>query len=390
MRKIGLMGLVVNNGNMGCLALTYSMVSMLNHISSDIGEKFEYYIFEYMHDETKYRHMEERLSIGNGTVYWAELRYALKTLKIFRECDVIIDLTEGDSFADIYGNKRFFKNIVFKMMAIISGSSYILGPQTYGPFNGMLNRYLAKYVIDRALYIFARDEESAKYIAKEMNIHRRIVTCTDIAFKLPWHTEKKRSGIVGFNPSKLLFNKEYDPRRIKISIDFKQYSYQLVSILISKGYQVHLIAHVNGDYEINKLLHEKFPETVLVNKFDDPIEVKSYISSLDAIISCRMHACIGGYSAGVNTIPLAYSRKFYLLFNHVGLMNIVSLEQGTTNEAILNTIKILTEKRNVISVNAINEIDRRLASFYQCLDSLLMRDCEKNVGEIHRRHNIKS
>ena len=44
--RIGLEGAEINNENLGCVALTYSLLTMLEKISGETGIYFEYYVFE--------------------------------------------------------------------------------------------------------------------------------------------------------------------------------------------------------------------------------------------------------------------------------------------------------------------------------------------------------
>ena len=51
-----------------------------------------------------------------------------------KECDCIIDITQGDNFSDIYGKKRFYTWTIEKRIVQKLRVPLILGPQTYGPF----------------------------------------------------------------------------------------------------------------------------------------------------------------------------------------------------------------------------------------------------------------
>lgn len=50
---IGILGAPINNGNMGCVALTYALLTMLEKISADLNITFCYYIFEGVEDVKK-------------------------------------------------------------------------------------------------------------------------------------------------------------------------------------------------------------------------------------------------------------------------------------------------------------------------------------------------
>ena len=43
---IGLEGAVINNDNMGCVALTCSLIAMLEKISKNLNVPFDYFVFE--------------------------------------------------------------------------------------------------------------------------------------------------------------------------------------------------------------------------------------------------------------------------------------------------------------------------------------------------------
>ena len=51
---------------------------------------------------------------------------------------MVFDFTEGDSFSDIYGLKRFALTSFFKFVTIKKDGCLVLGPQTYGPFKNKL------------------------------------------------------------------------------------------------------------------------------------------------------------------------------------------------------------------------------------------------------------
>ena len=57
---IGIMGGLVSNENMGCVALTYSLLAMLNRISNRIKCDFDYVIFEYDQDYSENKFDELR------------------------------------------------------------------------------------------------------------------------------------------------------------------------------------------------------------------------------------------------------------------------------------------------------------------------------------------
>ena len=60
---IGLMGARVNNPNLGCVALTYSLLVYLKRIQDENQLSFEYLIFETHYNKEKYDELSSKLSV---------------------------------------------------------------------------------------------------------------------------------------------------------------------------------------------------------------------------------------------------------------------------------------------------------------------------------------
>ena len=196
--KIGILGAPINNGNMGCLALTYSLLSMLEEIAKDLGTRFIYYDFESVENSSKTKMLCQNLGIEEDCVksyniypvesflgFCHRPHKAFGTMSALKECDLFIDLTQGDSFADIYGNSVFDKNANGKLLIEKwLKKPLILGPQTYGPYKSEKNRVKAKRAIENAMIVIARDMASANYVNSFSN--KIIHVTSDLAFRLPY------------------------------------------------------------------------------------------------------------------------------------------------------------------------------------------------------------
>ena len=358
MLNIGLMGTLVSNSNMGCVALTYSVINMLEEISAEINKPFSYTIFEFEEIKDKYDLLVGALNLDKNRIQFAPVGYfCLENWKLLvkrtpvnvqmisqiKKCDVVIDLTQGDSFTDIYGASRFNNLTEIKKIVMQMRVPLILGPQTYGPFINEKNRLKAKAVIERAQCVISRDKQSAEYIASfaEKKVH----TTTDLAFCLPYRrscdkTEKIR---IGINPSGLLFSRKSEGTVLETSLktNYDIYINQLIETLSASGeYEVHLIPHVGND----SILYINCRDSVVRHEeFSTPIEAKNCIASMDVFIGSRMHATIAAFSAGVATIPVAYSRKFSGLFGTLGYNHVVDLCQERTEDALEITLSLVKQ-----------------------------------------------
>lgn len=352
---IGLMGAVVNNGNMGCVALTYSLINTLYSISKKTASLDRYVIFDHKIDLERVHEMCKALDIPKEQVSVVQygtigsiknfIRHGMSNYRMIRaikECDVIIDLTQGDSFTDIYGDYRFNSWTNIKRLVEIEKTPLILGPQTYGPFNKVKNREKAITVIEKANYVIARDKMSADYI-KEYTTKDVSVT-TDLAFSLPYdntQNEINEKTRIGLNISGLLVRDKTESTDISFTLktDYDEYVAELAEFLNkNSNYEIHLIPHVIDDVVAINRIAEKYPSFIVHEMFTNPIQAKSCISKMDIFIGARMHATIAAFSSGVATIPTAYSRKFKGLFENLGYKYLIDFGSMNTEESLYNTI----------------------------------------------------
>lgn len=362
--RIGIFGAPTNNMNLGCQALTYSLVSLLEKASKELGVQFHYYVFECDPNETVDQIFCEKLQINCSKLSSANLgnyHDILRKLKhwkqnrnmeiMIRSCDFVIDLTEGDSFTDIYGNDRFNTQTLFKELAEKT-TPLILGSQTYGPFKNPINEKRAAEVIKKAAAVFTRDRISRDYV-KKISGAEPILTC-DLAFRLPFETRaNEKTGEakkIGFNISGLLVSDKTEGTATKFTLktNYDELVKRILNYLVSKDYHVHLIGHVEADYEVNKKLKMKYPSVILAPEFDNPMDAKSYISSMDLFIGSRMHATIAALTSNTPVVPVAYSRKFTGLFENVDYPYVVDLQTEDTNEtvqAVIDRIENYDETR---------------------------------------------
>ena len=378
--EIGIFGAPVNNNNLGCQALTYSIINLLEVASKDLNIQFHYNIFEWDPNQELDRIFCNRLKLNSSKLLSVRLgnyRGLLRKVKhyidnrnmesLIKSCTFVIDLTEGDSFADIYGQERFDSLTFFKELTE-NTTSLILGSQTYGPFKDSSNEKRAADVIKQAAAVFTRDKISGNYVKKISGVDP-ILTC-DLAFRLPYesHADKRSSLLkkIGFNISGLLVSDKQEGTSTEFTLktNYDEFVRDVLDYLILHQHEVHLIGHVAADYTVNKMLKEKYPSAILAPEFDNPMDAKSYISSMDLFIGSRMHATIAALTSDTPVVPVAYSRKFTGLFENVDYPYVVDMQTEDTNEAVQAVIdrienydetKIATEKSYQIAMRQNDE-----------------------------------
>ena len=147
-----------------------------------------------------------------------------KYFKILFEADLVLDVTGGDSFSDVYGFRRFFLGFMRKWLIIFLGKKLVLLPQTYGPFKKRLSRLMTRYILRRADIVYSRDKNGIEIVKNLLNKHcvsGQVRFAPDVAFVLDaqkpeninlgsfYKAVTEHSIVVGLNISGLLFNRNY-------------------------------------------------------------------------------------------------------------------------------------------------------------------------------------
>lgn len=372
--KIGLMGFEFSSPNKGCEALTYSIINIINELGYN-GENTIIYNFSgsglgnipNQFSKFKFKEVEPKLK-----------DFSFNYIRAIKNCDVILDVTMGDSFSDIYSEKYYNHLIINKKIAELLCKNYILLPQTYGPFHSTKSSKKAISVFLKAKKIYCRDEISKELLEKKYNI-KNVELASDMAFILPYNKEKYNFNStskkkLGINVSGLLYRGGFNSNnQFDLSIDYKEYIEKIIKYFIDTNeYEIHLISHVidlskdsyDDDYKVCEKIQEKFPECILAPDFKTPIEAKSYISNMDIFIGSRMHATIASFSSNVLTIPVSYSRKFEGLFNSLNYEYVINGRKETTNTAFEKTIQYiknseLLKKQQIKSLEVIEEKSKK-------------------------------
>ena len=242
-----------------------------------------------------------------------------------RACDIILDIGAGDSFADIYPDKRFAYIMATKALPILAGTPLVLSPQTIGPFSRQPHSMAAAWACRRAAVVFARDPLSMQ-VLKVLSPAAKARQVIDVAFALPYDKPPPRSGgpvRIGLNVSGLLMNGGYaGSNQYGLTVDYPALTRALITAFSAMpDTEIHLVPHViapglpnDDDGAASDRLKAEFPRLVRHPDFASPSAAKSFIAGLDFLVGARMHATIAAYSAGVPVIPISYSRKFEGLY----------------------------------------------------------------------------
>ncbi|MCG4879037.1 polysaccharide pyruvyl transferase family protein [Amedibacillus dolichus] len=349
--KIGLMGFEFNSANKGCEALVYSFLNIIkdyleinteiyNFSGTQLGEVPSYFSnFVFINVEPKLKDL------------------SFNYIKKLSKCDLIFDVTMGDSFSDIYSESFYQGLIRHKRIAELVCKKYVLLPQTYGPFYSINSEKIAKKVFDKAYRIYCRDEISKKMLQNKFGITNSILT-SDMAFVLPYDKNSYKFSNkekIGINVSGLLYRGGFHTEnQFGLSLVYSELIDKII-VNLSLKYEIHLIPHVidlteqpyDDDFKICRILHEKYPNTILAPAFKTPIQAKSYISNMDIFIGSRMHSTIASFSSGVVTIPISYSRKFEGLFGSLDYPYVINAKLENTDSAYALVMRYIENRADL-------------------------------------------
>ena len=361
--NIALLGASSKNANMGCMALTYSLLLLLREIENSHNYTFHYFLFDGQRDQSYVCAIAEKLNINPKNICSCStpprrllslVRHPINNLKFFLNvfrCSFAIDMTFGDSFSDIYGVSWFNYTTSHKLLIEKLGIPMILGPQTYGPYTEASVPKAVK-AIKNAAVVMSRDKPSIELVQKIAGITP--IETTDIAFLLPYehkHRIKNAEKVkLGINISGLLVDDQTEktPVGVELKTHYDDYISNVIKTLVSSGqYEIHLISHVSADYVAIQRIKHLYPYAVVPDMFCDPIEAKTYISGMDIFIGSRMHATIAAFSTGVAVIPAGYSRKFTGLFESLGYKRVIDFQNLQTEEAVNLTLNYVNEYKNL-------------------------------------------
>lgn len=411
--NVGLLWHTVYLPNMGVNALTYATLRYLEAAAEELGVHFSYVMFG--HNLAEEDNFVDQVSIGGEPVAFRFRKLSLPGLNVksprswfrlwrwfffhrqeivgrFAESDILLDISYGDSFTDIYGTNRFLQTFLSKFLALETGKPLVLLPQTIGPFNHSLAKRLAHGLLRRINHVYPRDLTSLAYLEKAVP-ERKFKNYLDVAFYLPYEPVHFEAGKihVGLNVSGLLWQGGYTRNNMfNLKSDYQQVVRDIIRFFLAqKDVRLHLIPHVvsnhlpltsnEDDYLVSGEICREFNGTVTLSPaFADPVQAKSYISGLDFFAGSRMHGCIAAYSSNVPVLPMAYSRKFSGLFlSSLQYPALIDLKQDDRDE-ILQKIRAGFEGRTALrqAILARREaVNADIAAFRQELKCLFEPLC---------------
>ncbi|MBT0962763.1 polysaccharide pyruvyl transferase family protein [Denitromonas iodatirespirans] len=380
---VGLLWHSISSDNLGVGALTLGQMAVISEAARRRGLSTRFVV----------------IGTRGGTPYSVEsfdvvgtAEFALRAFKsghfeaisLLRHCDIVFDIGEGDSFSDIYGNKRLAIQVFAKLLVRLFRKPLVLSPQTIGPFKSSFGKFLGSVAMRAASRIYARDHLSMD-VLQNSRYRGKSAEVIDVAFALPFVRPVRPEGgpvNVGLNVSGLLYNGGYSgSNEFKLTVDYRALIDGVCEYLLAQpGVDVYLVPHVisdasetEDDLRASQGLIQRYPALRLAPRFQSPSEAKSFIAGMDFFTGARMHACIAAFSVGVPVLPMAYSRKFNGLFNSLDYRHVIDCLALDTPAALNMFIEAFERRSDLfVEVEAGNRVARtKLETYTDQLSTLL-------------------
>ena len=331
-------------------------------------------------------------------LYFRSLLYKWLKVKLFGDdsilsvlsgCDLVLDVTGGDSFSDIYGMKRFTAACLQKIIICNMKRRLVLPPQTYGPFESAFSRMLAKKTISGADDIFTRDKLSFNCLKDELGIKKEIRLFPDVGFALhekPYDW-KEAKDFIGININGLVYKGGHRGKNdYGLLCDYPGLVKKILRFFLEeKNLKVLLIPHVFAPESVDddvKAIHEilkeyPHPNLSMIEPDFDEEEIRSVMKSAQLFIGSRMHACISSCCQLVPTICLAYSRKFAGVMETIGYDKFVLGMQRSSTDELFNSIKEMYYKKGEMTRVLKEEIPKAIKRLDNLFDGIKLQSDDK-------------
>lgn len=291
----------------------------------------------------------------------------------------ILDISGGDSFTDLYGEKRFRTVLTPKRLAVRLRRPLVLLPQTFGPFATRAAADAATGVLRAASAVWARDQVSLEtvhdLVGDQCDGGDRIRLGVDVAFglevhapsaRLPptlmlWLFEGRDRPVVGVNVSGLLYNDPDYFARHAIAADYRSVIDGVIERLLRQtDARIVIVDHVltppgkpesdraAGEAVIDRLSLGDRRRVIHAPQARSASEVKWLISQLDWFCGARMHATIAALSACVPVAAIGYSPKTTGVFATCDMQPLVADAAAGDAETVIEHVWGTWERRDEI------------------------------------------
>lgn len=246
-----------------------------------------------------------------------------------KDIDVVIDAA-GFAYSDQWGTRSSKELVRSSKRWKKNHTRVILLPQAFGPYDIKSNQISAKEWVKNVDLIFAREEDSYRYLLNIVGEHEKIKVYPDftnlITGSLPsgYDATDKRIALVPNYRMVDKTSKEESDAYLPFMIKCAQY-------LVSIGTKPFILIHEGVN---DQMLAEKISLAtggIPIIKETDPLHIKGILGSCDATIGSRYHGLVSALSQGVPSLATGWSHKYIKLFEDYkfpeGILSVLVFDQ---------------------------------------------------------------
>ena len=254
-------------------------------------------------------------------------------------------------------------------------SAVILMPQAFGEMSGRRYRNLARSVVSRADWVFARDQESFRHLTSTVGERSNISISPDFTSTIvgvPPADASRWKHVIAIVPNARMLD-QTDP---EIRDAYLPFLTNCIRLIETRGGYARIIVHEEReDMAVAETLlgPERRGELVVES---NPLRLKGLLGACRGAIGGRFHALANCLSQGVPAFGTGWSHKYRALFSDYdfqeGLLDPLSRERAAHAVTSLLDDRCIAETRRSLlqkaSVQAL-QIDSMWARVFPLLDS---------------------
>ena len=355
---------VFNNICPPILDIPYQAADKLAHIAQYDRTKIKYKITAFAC--LLYMLLQTILSISSAILIKYNLKghYRRDSIRRIKDSNLVISCS-GENFKE--GSSLLPFNLYWKiswwsmlfcrtwevLIAKYFNKKVLLFPNSVGPFKTRIGTFLSELALNNFLIALIRDPISFEIVSSSFTVSNKILTGdTALLFQSQKNVTKPNvEHIVGVNPG--IYGHSLRSESVARYIDSHV---EAIDFGIEKyGFQVVLLPHfVSGfkqdDMELCKQIFDKTKrkDNIKIYHAQSVDDFKSFLDSLDMLISSKMHPAILASSGFVPTISIAYDHKQTGFFRRLNLENcVIEIGKITSKELIEKIDYVWTNKERI-------------------------------------------
>ena len=252
-------------------------------------------------------------------------------LALEREIGLVLD-AGGFAYSDQRGPKVTKRAARAVVRWKRNGTTIILLPQAFGPFQSSRIRRDFRVIMEHADLVYARDQQSEDHIVslvgKTPNL-RRAPDFTNLLGGTSTVQSQEAKGMYCIVPNyRMIDRTPSDVGAVYVSMMAK-----CAEMISQLGCRPFLLLHEGGDdLDLAEKIAQRSSVPLSIVDNPDPLAVKGIIRNCEGMIGSRYHALVSALSQGVPALAVGWSHKYPGLFDDYGFSDGIVSAKASESE----------------------------------------------------------